>query len=242
MNRPSVNWIKRYYESDHYFRWYSQHGYFKNTQKEVGFIVAQTIQSGRVLDVGCGQGRHCLEFAKRGFEAVGIDISQKLIAKASQAGEGLSVKFTVDDARKMSRVKGCFDLAVLLFSSFGLHSHTDNYLVIRNACKHLKAGGYLFIDVDNIHEIKRYIANTKGVHTDGGFIERIILDSATNIVHWSESWRRQVYRGKFQLYTSEQLSHILEESGLQVKQLFGSFQGEEYTTKSRRLIIVVVKP
>lgn len=46
MNWPSVNWIKRYYESDHYFRWYSQYGYFNNTQEEVGFIVAQTIQNG----------------------------------------------------------------------------------------------------------------------------------------------------------------------------------------------------
>lgn len=141
----------------------------------------------------------------------------------------------------MSRVKGCFDLAVLLFSSFGLHSHADNYLVIRNVCTHLKAGGYLFIDVDNVHEIKRFVANTRGVHTDGSFTERIILDSATNIVQWSESWRGQMYRGNYQMYTSEQLSHILEESGLQVKHLFGSFQGEKYTTKSQRLIVVAIK-
>lgn len=242
MNRPSVNWIKHYYESGHYFRWYSQHGYFNNTQEEVGFIVAQTIQSGRVLDVGCGQGRHCLEFAKRGFEAVGIDISQKLIAKASQAGEGLSVKFTVDDARKMSRVKGYFDLTVLLFSSFGLHSHADNCLVIQQTCARLKTGGYLFIDIDNVYEIERYVANTGGAYKDKNFTERIILDQTTNVVRWSESWRGQVYRGMYQLYTSEQLSRILEESELQVKCLFGSFQGEKYSAKSQRLIVVAVKP
>ncbi|MBU1871133.1 methyltransferase domain-containing protein [Patescibacteria group bacterium] len=242
MNRPSVNWIKRYYESEHYFLWYSQQGYFDETWEEVDFIVAQTIQSGKVLDIGCGQGRHCLEFAKRGFEVVGIDISRKLIRQAKQAGKELLARFIIDDARRMSRVKGCFDLAVLLFSSFGLHSHADNCLVIRETCAHLKTGGYLLIDADNVHEIIRYVANTRGVHTDGNFTERIILDSAMNVVQWSESWRGQVYSGKYQLYTSKQLSRMLEDSGLQAKRLFGSFQGEEYSTKSRRLIIVAVKP
>lgn len=242
MSRPSVNWIKRYYESDHYLSWYSQQGYFDKTQEEVDFIVNQAVHGGRVLDVGCGQGRHCLEFAKRGFEAVGIDTSQKLIRQARQAGKGLPARFILDDARRMSKVKGCFDLVVLLFSSFGLHSYTDNCLVIRETCARLKIGGYLFIDVDNIHEIKRYIASTGGVHTDGNFTERITLDSATNIVQWSENWRGQVYRGMYQLYTGEQLSRMLEESGLHVEHLFDSFQGGEYSIKSRRLIVVAVKP
>ncbi|MBU2025997.1 methyltransferase domain-containing protein [Patescibacteria group bacterium] len=242
MKRPSVNWIKRYYGSDHYFLWYSQQGYFDKTREEVDFIVSQTVRSGCILDVGCGQGRHCLEFTKRGFEAVGIDTSQKLIRQARQAGKGLPARFILDDARKMSKVKGCFDLAVLLFSSFGLHSHADNYLVIRETYARLKIGGYLFIDMDNVHEIKRYVAKAGGVYTNGDFTERIVFNPATNMVRWNESWRGQVYSGRYQLYTSEQLSRILEGAGLQVKRLFGSFQGEEYSTKSRRLIIVAVKP
>lgn len=242
MKLPSVNWIKHYYGSDHYFLWYSQQGYFNNTREEVDFIVNQTVRSGRVLDVGCGQGRHCFEFVKRGFEAIGIDTSQKLIRQAKQAGKGLPARFILDDARRMSKVKRCFDLAVLLFSSFGLHSHADNYLVIRETCAHLKTGGYLFIDVDNVHEIRRYVANTGGVHTDGNFTERIILNLTTNVVQWSEIWREQVYSGTYQLYTNNQLSRILEKSGLHIEHLFGSFQGEKYTTKSRRLIIVAVKP
>jgi SAM-dependent methyltransferase len=242
MDRPSIDWIKRYYESDHYFLWYSRQGYFNKTREEVDFIVSQTVQNGRVLDVGCGQGRHCVEFAKRGFEAIGIDVSQKLIGQASQAGKGLPAQFIMDDARQMSRVKGCFDLVASLFSSFGLHSHMDNRLIIHNVCERLKSGGFLFIDVDNIHEIKRYITRTKGMHTYDGFIERVVLNPATNIVQWEECWIGQVYDGKYQLHTDTQLSRILEEAGLKVKRLFGSFQGEEYSTESRWLIIVAVKP
>lgn len=242
MNRPYADWIKHYYESEHYFLWYSQQGYFDKTREEVDFIVAQTIQSGKVLDIGCGQGRHCLEFARRGFEVVGIDISQKLIAQANQAGEELSVQFIADDARQMSKVKGYFDLAIALFSSFGLHSHTDNRLIIRNACERLKRRGFLVIDVDNIHEMKRYLAIMNGTYTAADFSECVVLDPATNIVRWEERWRGQVYSGEYQLYTSEQLSHILREAGLTVKRLFGSFQGKKYSTKSRRLIVIAIKP
>lgn len=241
MKQSSVNWIKHYYESDHYLSWYSQQGYFNKTREEVDFIVNQTVRSGRMLDVGCGQGRHCIEFAKRRFEAIGIDLSQKLIHQAKQAGKGLSARFILDDARKMSKVKGCFDLAVLLFSSFGLHSHTDNCLVIRNTCARLKIGGYLLIDMDNIHEIKRYIANVGGIHTNGSFTEQVIINPTTNIVQWNESCRGQMYNGKYQLYTGRQFSLMLEKLGLRAIHLFGSFQGEKYSTKSRRLITVAIK-
>lgn len=241
MRGRTTNWIKYYYESDHYFRWYLHHGYFSKTQKEIDFIVSRTVRSGRVLDIGCGQGRHCIEFAKRGFKVVGIDVSNKLITQARQSGKGLPVQFIVNDARQMDKVNGCFNLIVSLFSSYGLHSHMNNCLVIHNACVCLRRHGFLFMDVDNIHEIRRYISTTEGVYTDGDFTERVVFNPATNIIQWEECWRGRMYSGMYQLYTSEHLSRMIEESGLRIKRLFGSFEGEEYSDTSQRLIIIAVK-
>ncbi|MBU0649267.1 methyltransferase domain-containing protein, partial [Patescibacteria group bacterium] len=229
MSGRTANWIKRYYESDHYFHWYLRQGYFSKTQKEVDFIVSRMVQGGRVLDIGCGHGRHCIEFAKRGFEAVGIDVSKKLIAQARRTGKRLPIQFIINDARQMNKVRGYFDLIVSLFSSFGLHSHMDNCLLIHNACVRLKHRGFLLIDVDNIHEIKKYISATEGVYKDDDFVERVVFNPATNIMQWEEHWRGRVYSGKHQLYTREQLSRMIEKAGLKVKQLFGSFEGEEYS-------------
>ncbi len=240
MKAHRENWIERYYGSEHYFLWYSQNGYFENTVEEVDFIINQTIPYGKVLDVGCGHGRHSFEFAKRGFGVVGMDISQKLIYQALQNRES-HVHFVLDDARKISKIKDHFNLIILLFSSFGAHSHEENCLVIREVCSQLDVGGYIVIDVDNIYEIKRYIANTGGVYTDGDFSERVIFDSKTNTVWWQEVWNHNVYNGKYQLYTRDQLSHILENAGLCIKNFFGSFKGEKYTTKSQRLIVVATK-
>lgn len=154
-------------------------------------------------------------------------MSQKLIHQANKTGKGLPARFILDDVRKMSEVKGYFDLAVLLFSNFGLHSHADNCLVIRETYTHLKIGGYLFIDMDNVHEIKRYVAKTEGIYTNGDLTEWIVFNPVTNIIRWNENWQGQVYSGKYQLYTlANNSSHILEGSELQVKHSFGSFQGE----------------
>ncbi len=241
MNKQTANWVRRYYESGHYIRWYSRHGYFSRTQEEVDFIVSRTIQAGRALDVGCGHGRHCIELAKRGFETVGIDISKNLIAQAVKASRGFKTQFLVDDARQMSRVVGQFDLVVSIFSSFGLHEHADNCLVIRNMADRLGCGGFLFLDVDSIHEIKRYVATTGGIYIGGHFSEQVVIDPTTNVVRWTERWRYETYSGQYHLYSSRQILEIIELAGLKAKWLFGSFQGERYSFSSQRLIVIATK-
>lgn len=72
---------------------------------------------GRVLDVGCGAGRHCLEAARRGMEAVAIDISPKAIAVSRARG--------VEDARLLSlwdadERLGSFDTVLMMCGNFGL--------------------------------------------------------------------------------------------------------------------------
>ncbi|MDR0827577.1 MAG: class I SAM-dependent methyltransferase [Desulfovibrio sp.] len=49
----------------------------------------------RVLDIGCGAGRHALEFARRGALVTGLDISPRMIAHAEEkaAQEGLAARF-----------------------------------------------------------------------------------------------------------------------------------------------------
>lgn len=72
---------------------------------------------GRVLDIGCGAGRHCLYAQERGLEVVGIDNSPLAIEVARRRG--------VRDARVMSVADigpglGVFDTLLLLGSNFAL--------------------------------------------------------------------------------------------------------------------------
>ena len=76
----------------------------ENTRREVDFILAAApVQPhSQILDLCCGQGRHCLELARRGFKNVtGVDRSRYLIrlAKKRAQNEGLQVVFKEGDAR-----------------------------------------------------------------------------------------------------------------------------------------------
>ena len=57
----------------------------------------------RILDVGCGTGRHAIELAKRGYSVTGVDLSDSMLQQAMEKahGEKVSVNFLKADAREL---------------------------------------------------------------------------------------------------------------------------------------------
>jgi SAM-dependent methyltransferase len=103
----------------------------------------------RILDLGCGTGRHAVELARRGHQLVGVDRSADMIALAERrsAEAGVAVRWEVGDVRSVS-VGGVFDAALLMFAVLGYQtSDADALAVLRNARRHLRDGGVLVLDV-----------------------------------------------------------------------------------------------
>lgn len=105
----------------------------------------------RVLDLCCGQGRHSLELARKGFNRVeGLDRSHYLIQRAKEYAkkEGLKVKFGEGDARKLPYPPDTFDVAMILGNSFGyFETIQDDMRVLKQVFRVLKPWGRLLIDV-----------------------------------------------------------------------------------------------
>ena len=125
----------------------------ENTRREVDFITsaAAITSHSHILDLCCGQGRHCLELARRGFRNVmGVDRSRYLIrlAKKRAQGEGLNVAFKEGDARNPKLPENSFDCVAIMGNSFGYFSNQqDDEKVLTAVGKILRPTGQLVLDI-----------------------------------------------------------------------------------------------
>ena len=102
-----------------------------------------------ILDLGCGTGTHDFYFAKKGYDVVGIDLSENMIsiAKDKQDELGLNkISFHQGDLRTVD-LNRQFDVVVSLFHVMNyLTSNSDMYKGFKNAIKHIKKGGIFIFD------------------------------------------------------------------------------------------------
>lgn len=102
---PDRHWFEDI--ADHVGPAYLRYSFTMGTEQEVGFLVDLLgLEPGmRVLDVGCGPGRHALALARRGIAVLGVDISERFIEVAIEVAdrEGLSdlARFERADARAL---------------------------------------------------------------------------------------------------------------------------------------------
>ena len=99
-------------------------GYRWNTGPECDFIEACLAAYGlskasRLLDIGCGAGRHTLELSRRGCRLTGVDVSPEMVAFVQEESKrtNLPVTASVDDLRHL-RLRGTFDAAFCFMDTF----------------------------------------------------------------------------------------------------------------------------
>ncbi len=129
---------------------YLDEPFTKNTEEEVEFIMQEFgLPTGaKILDVGCGVGRHSIELARRGYKVTGVDISRGMLNEARKRAEkaGVKVEFIKADATKFKREEE-FDGAICLCEgAFSLIGSGDDPIehdlaILRNVYDSLKPGG-----------------------------------------------------------------------------------------------------
>ncbi|MEM1564619.1 MAG: class I SAM-dependent methyltransferase [Candidatus Bathyarchaeia archaeon] len=111
------------------------------------------ITSGSLLDLCCGNGRISIYMAKRGFRALGVDISKAFIAdankKAAEHGVADKTRFLEGDVRQLKEVlRGVcepFDVVVNAWTSIGYFSKEEDLNIFKQARELSKEGAILFI-------------------------------------------------------------------------------------------------
>ncbi len=180
-----------------------------------------------MLDLCCGQGRHVMEFSRRGYAgAQGFDRSHYLIsrARAQAKKEGLSATFKEGDARKLPYKKNQFDVVTILGNSFGyFESAEDDQLVLGEIFRILKPNGKLLIDVTDGDHMRAtfearswewidktyFVCRERSISSDN---QRLV--SREVITHVKKGVVADQFYAE-RLYSSEQLKGLLEDNGFE---------------------------
>ena len=104
----------------------------------------------RVLDLGCGTGRHSVALAGLKLEVVGLDLSEPLLeqARTTALAAGVEVRWIRRDMRELDDL-GPFDACVSLYTAFGFFGDEEDLEVLRQITAVLRPGGRLLLDLTN---------------------------------------------------------------------------------------------
>jgi SAM-dependent methyltransferase len=117
------------------------------------FLQSVLPHSGRVIDLGCGTGRHALALAARGFEVVGVDLSEAMlkIAQERTSADGLVVSFVRATLVELDHLRDrSFDHAICMFSTLGMiHGEANRECFVGHVHRLLRPGGLFVVHVHN---------------------------------------------------------------------------------------------
>jgi ubiquinone/menaquinone biosynthesis C-methylase UbiE len=146
---------------------YDRESFTGGTIGEVDFLEQEIGRdtTRRILDIGCGTGRHAIELAKRGYRVTGVDLSESQLARARDKalGAGVQVEFLQRDAREL-RLTDRYDLAMMICEGAFPLMETDemNFAILQNAARALIEGGKLVLTTLNAlyplyHSVKDFL-------------------------------------------------------------------------------------
>ena len=212
-------------------------------------------QHWQILDLCGGQGRHALEFSRRGFNHITVfDYSDYLLAKGKKkaAKDNLPVFFVRGDARQIGLEDCRFDFVMLMGSSFGYFIKEDeNKKILMESFRLLKSRGTILLDLpDKNHVIKNFkpsafhqtknqlkVIRDRKLDQDVIYCRERVIDSSGSCI------RDNVYCTR--LYSRGSIKNLLQEVGFDSVRFISDFmcreQSGDYGCMTHRMIVLADK-
>lgn len=229
----------------------------ENTADEVDFIIKTLKLNGteKILDMACGFGRHSLEFARRGYEVVGVDITKDYVEDAIKSAkqEALeNVAFIQADLRELN-FESEFDVVLnLADGAIGyLENENENSKIFDQIERALKPGGKHFMEIANAEYADHHFPCTawdigeKAISLskfEWDREKRIYIFGSWDFVYGEVATKPEFeYGTPLRIYTIEELKKIMDERGMNVISSFCDYYGKAASCNDFQLMLFSVK-
>ena len=252
---------KQWYESlfENYGQQYDNESFTHGTAGECDFIEQEINfdKSLKILDVGCGTGRHAIELSKRGYQVTGIDLSESQLKRAQEKAEAVNIviDFQCQDARNLP-FNGEFDVAIMLCEGGFPLMETDemNFEILKNVTKSLKPRAkFIFTTLNGLFPLYNSLdefhasAAEEGNSICGNHRFDLMTFRAHDTVAFEDdSGNKKTLECNERYYVPSEITWLLKSLGYKTIDIFGAKLGafsreHTLTTKNYEILVIAEK-
>jgi len=253
--------MKQWYEIlfENYANQYEKESFTQGTLGECDFIEIEAGKNKdlRILDIGCGTGRHAIELTKRGYNVTGVDLSEDQIKRAREKAKeaGATIDFQIQDARNLT-FNGEFDLAIMLCEGGFSLMETDemNFEILKNATKALKDKGKLIFTTLNglfplFHSVNEFY---KSAQQEGQSqckecsFDLMTFRDHNTVVFEDDLGNKKELKCNERYYVPSEITWLLKTLGYKTVDIFGAKLGafsrdDKLTTEDFEMLVIAEK-
>lgn len=238
---------------------------FEKTGREIDALMGlfneyKVPESGYILDLACGIGRIAIPLAKKGYNVVGIDISESYLEKATKYAEkeGVSDKtsFIKGDMRNLITIldhpPNHFDAVLNMWTSIGYWDEETDRSILRQSLALTNTGGVFIIHMANRdYLVKNFTEKDFEVINENLVILRercLDLENSRIINYWtyySKDGEDLRFLNRMEinhrLYSMHELKKLFQSAEWSYLNSYGGFELEKLTTDHFSMIMIAQK-
>jgi SAM-dependent methyltransferase len=210
-------------------------------------FLAELAGEGRALELGIGTGRIALPLAQRGVPVHGIDLSRAMTSRLREKPSGEEIGVSIGDFATTT-VDGPFSLAYVVFNTIGnLTTQAEQVACFRNVAAHLEPGGCFVIEVGTPELQRLPPGETMRVfdasETHWGIDEYDVANQGLVSHHFSlVDGRLERVSMPFRYVWPAELDLMAQLAGMTLRERWGGWKRETFTSESRKHVSVWEKP
>ena len=209
------------------------------------------IEDGLVLELGCGTGTMTGLLAQKGYDMIGVDNSEEMLAEAMEkrVESGQDILYLLQDMQEFE-LYGTVRAIISVCDSLNYITEKEELLqVFRLVNNYLDPGGLFLFDMNTIHKYRDILGDTTIAENrdEGSFIWDNTFDPEKNLNIYELAVFLPREDGLYEkceelhcqrAYLQEEIENLIKEAGMELLAVYDAYTREPATENSERLFFV----